>query len=423
MTRRNVLVVGNGAREHALAWKLRQSSRVDRLFCAPGNGGTSAIAENVPVAANQIDSLVEWSDRNDIGLVVVGPEEPLALGLVDRLTERGVLAFGPTAAAARIESSKKWAKSLMFEARVPTAAYATFDAAAAAWDYARGQPYPLVLKVDGLAAGKGVVIATTPDEAKAAIEAALEAQAFGEAGRVLVIEEFMVGEELSLLAFVDGRTVVPLVPARDHKRVGDDDAGPNTGGMGAIAPSHVADQFGVDRLAAMILEPIANALVDRGIPYRGVLYAGLMLTAAGPKVVEFNCRLGDPETQVLLPLLNEDLRDLVEATATGQLSPGPLRMKTGYCCGVVVVSEGYPGPYPTGLPISGLERVDADVLVFHAGTKLVNGAILTDGGRVLTVVGQGDTLEAARRRAYANAERVHFAGAHYRRDIGRREVR
>ena len=423
MLHRNVLIVGNGAREHALAWKLRQSSRVDRLFCAPGNGGTSAIAENVPIAANQIDSLVAWSGQNEIGLVVVGPEEPLALGLVDRLTERGILAFGPKAAAARIESSKKWAKSLMVEAKVPTASYATFDAAPAAWDYARGQQYPLVLKADGLAAGKGVVIATTPDEARAAIEAALEARAFGEAGQTLVIEEFMVGEELSLLAFVDGRTVVPLVPARDHKRVGDEDRGPNTGGMGAIAPSHVADRFGVDRLASMILAPVANALVDRGIPYHGVLYAGLMFTADGPKVVEFNCRLGDPETQVLLPLLDEDLTDLIEATAAGQLSPRTPRMKSGYRCGVVLASEGYPGSYPLGLRIDGLDRVDDTALVFHAGTKRVNDAIFTAGGRVLTVVGQGETLGAARRHAYGNVERIHFAGAHYRRDIGLREVR
>ncbi|HLH73104.1 MAG TPA: phosphoribosylamine--glycine ligase, partial [Chloroflexota bacterium] len=250
----------------------------------------------------------------------------------------------------------------------------------------------------------------------------LEERTFGEAGRTLVIEEFLAGEEMSLLAFVDGRTVAPLVPARDHKRVDDDDTGPNTGGMGAIAPSRLADRYGVEHLTSTILQPIASALADRGIPYHGVLYAGLMLTADGPRVLEFNCRLGDPETQVLLPLLDEDLVDLIEATATGQLTPGPVRARAGYRCGVVLASDGYPGAYPTGLPISGLDQVDDETLVFHAGTKLVDGLLLTAGGRVLTVVGHGETLAAARQHAYQNVEKIYFAGAHYRRDIGGREA-
>ncbi len=423
MAGRRVLVVGSGAREHALTWKLRQSPRVDRLWCAPGNAGTEALATNVPIPANQIGVLVDWCAANRIDLVVVGPEEPLALGLVDRLAERGILALGPTAAAARIEASKSWAKELMRRAGVPTAAYAVFAEASEAWSYARTRPYPLVLKADGLAAGKGVVVAETPTEAHAAIVAALEQRVFGDAGRTLVIEEYLVGTELSLLAFVDGRRVVPLVPACDYKRVGDGDTGPNTGGMGAFAPTHLVDRTGVPELCSIVVEPIVATMRELGLSYRGVLYAGLMLTTDGPRVVEYNCRLGDPETQVVLPLLDDDLAELAEATATGQLPARPLGVAPGYRCGVVLASGGYPGPSTLGVRVEGLAEVDGDALVFHAGTRRVDGNVVTAGGRVLTVVGQGTTLAAARAHAYANLRRIHVAGAHYRTDIGLREAR
>jgi phosphoribosylamine--glycine ligase len=418
----NVLVVGGGAREHTLTWKLRQSARIERVFCAPGNAGTAPIATNLPFTPNQIGEIADWCAANQIDLVVVGPEEPLARGLADVLTRRGIAVFGPSAACARIESSKSWAKEILRWAEVPTANYRVFQDATAAWDAVRSGPFPVVLKADGLAAGKGVVVAQTPTEAQAAIRAALEEQVFGEAGRSLLVEEFLAGEELSLLAVVDGRTVVPMVPARDHKRIGEGETGPNTGGMGAYAPTHLADRIGPARLSALVVEPVVEALAQLGLVYRGVLYAGLILTADGPKVIEFNCRMGDPETQVLLPLLADDFAELAFAAATGQLSQTPLTFQPGYCCGVVLAAAGYPGPYATGAPISGEADVDASALVFHAGTRASDGRVVTAGGRVLTVVGQGATLAAARAHAYANAERIHFAGAYFRRDIGAREV-
>jgi phosphoribosylamine--glycine ligase len=417
----NILVVGNGAREHAILWKLRQSPRAGQLFCAPGNAGTAAVAENVAVAANQVDALVQWAMSHAIDLVFVGPEEPLALGLTDRLLAAGILAFGPTASGARIESSKVWAKELMRRAGVPTAAYAQFEDATEAWKHAKAQRYPLVLKADGLAAGKGVVIAATPEEAREAIDAALERKVFGDAGRRLLIEEFLVGEEVSVLAFVDGRRAAPLVAARDHKRAYDGDTGPNTGGMGAFAPTRLVNPPELARLSSVTIEPIVSALIAAGIDYRGVLYAGLILTAEGPRVIEFNCRLGDPETQVVLPLLAEDLVDLTVAAATGDLPSSTLRVADGYRCGVVLVSGGYPGQYGTGKPIRGLDEVDDQAVVFHAGTLRQGAGIVTSGGRVLTVVGQGPTLAAARSHAYANARRIRFEGVQFRGDIGARE--
>jgi len=417
----NVLVVGNGSREHTICWKLRQSPSVDRLYCAPGNGGTPDVAENVPIAATQVDAIADWASANRIDLVVIGPEDPLALGLADRLRSRGIPVLGPNADAARLESSKSWAKALMREAGVPTAAYATFTDAGNAWEHARTQRFPLVLKADGLAAGKGVIIAQNPDEAREAIAATLEAGAFGTAGRTLVIEEFLDGEELSLIAFVDGPRVAPLALSRDHKRVGDGDTGPNTGGMGAIAPSRLGDQPGVEQLCARIINPVAAALVARGLSYQGVIFANVMLTGAGPSVLEFNSRFGDPETQVILPLLDGDLAALAYATATGELRDGRLPVLPGYRCGIVLASGGYPGAFRTGLPIRGIDRVDRQTLVFHAGTRRADGDLLTAGGRVVTVVGQGDTLRAARAHAYLNAEQVHFDGVYYRRDIGARE--
>ena len=422
MTSGKVLVVGNGAREHALVWKLKQSPRVRGLFCSPGNAGTAELATNVPILAHQVDQIAAWAEANEIDLVVVGPEEPLARGLADRLTERHLTVFGPSAAAAKLEASKSWAKDLMRQAGVPTADHAVFDDAASAWDYARRQRYPIVLKADGLAAGKGVIVAHNAGEARAAIVASLETGVFGEAGRRLLIEEFLVGEELSLLTLVDGTRIQPFVPSRDHKRIGDGDTGPNTGGMGAFAPTRLAEPARADDLCQMVVAPIVEALRKRNIVYRGALYAGLMLTADGLKVVEYNCRLGDPETQVVLPLLGDDFAELAYATATGEL-PGQLApVNPGYYCGVVLAAGGYPGSYDTGVPIDGLDRVDPAALVFHAGTRRADNGVVTAGGRVLTVVGQGATLEAARQHAYANVERIHFAGAQYRHDIAVREI-
>jgi phosphoribosylamine--glycine ligase len=413
-----VLVVGNGAREHALAWKLSQSTRVERVFCAPGNAGTASVATNVPIAASQIGEITDWCEANGIDLVVVGPEDPLARGLTDRLAERRIPAFGPSAACARIEASKSWAKDILRLAEVATAAYRIFTDASAAWEYVRAHPLPVVLKADGLAAGKGVVVAKSAEEARAAIQAALEERVFGEAGRTLLVEEFLTGDELSLLTVVDGQTVVPMVPARDYKRVGEGDTGPNTGGMGAYAPTHIAAHLGTLALVSQIVEPVVAVLTDLGFHYRGVLYAGLILTTDGPKVIEFNCRLGDPETQVVLPLLTDDLAEVAYATATGQLSGASLTFETSYRCGVVMTANGYPGLYATGQRIAGEDVVDLDAPVFHAGTKIVDGQNVVAGGRVLTVVGRGPTLAAARTHAYANAERIYFDGVYYRRDIG-----
>jgi len=417
-----VLVVGNGSREHTFAWKLAQSPRVERIFCVPGNGGTGAIAENVPIAVNQVAALVDWGLAARIDLAIVGPEEPLALGLADRLREAGIPTFGPSAAAARIETSKSWAKDVMAAAGVANAAHRVFSDAADAWAYVQSKTFPLVLKADGLAAGKGVLIANTLEEARSAIDALLVERSFGAAGETLLVEEFLQGHEVSLIALVDGQCVVPLVPACDHKRVGDNDTGPNTGGMGAFAPTKLLDAAETDRLRAQVLDPVVAELAGRGLPYRGALYAGLILTPDGAKVIEFNCRFGDPETQVILPLLESDFAELAYAVATGELSRGAVKTSDGHRCGVVVVSEGYPGAYVTGREIRGLGSLDPQALVFHAGTRREGDRLVTSGGRVLTVVGVGNSLVAAQRHAYDNLERIEFDGMCYRHDIGAREI-
>ncbi len=417
-----VLVVGSGAREHALAWKIAQSAQVDALYCAPGNAGTAEIAENVAISAGEVDRLVDWAVEHGIDLTVVGPEDPLVRGLVDRLQARGLLAFGPTAAGARIEGSKAFAKELMARQGIPTARAEPFDSADAARRYLRSQPLPVVVKADGLAAGKGVVVARTLEEAEGAVADCLERGAFGEAGRRVLIEECLVGPEVSVLALVDGRQAVPLIPACDYKRVFDGDEGPNTGGMGSYAPPRFVTPALYQDIAARVLEPTVRGLRALGIDYRGVLYAGLMLTADGPKVLEFNARFGDPETQAVLPLLESDLVEVMQQTAMGELDSSAVRWQAGACCGVVLASGGYPGKYATGEEISGLDRLDPGVVAFHAGTRREGNRLVTAGGRVLTVAATGRTMAEARERAYANVERVHFAGMHYRRDVARREV-
>lgn len=416
-----VLVVGSGAREHALLWKLAQSPRRPQLFCAPGNAGTAQLAESVPIASGDVRALAVWADERAIDLAIVGPEAPLARGIADAFAARGRALFGPTQAAAQIEASKAWTKALLVRHGIPTARaeiVADLEAARRALDTFGT---PVVVKADGLAAGKGVTVAATRAEAEAAVRACLVERAFGAAGERVVIEECLAGPEVSVLAFVDGECVVPMVPACDYKRVGEGDTGPNTGGMGAYAPPALATPELRARVQREILEPTAAALVAAGRPYRGVLYAGLMVTAEGPKVLEFNCRFGDPETQVILPLLASDLLDIVEAVVEGHLDQAPVRWRAGAACGVVLAAEGYPGPYPMGMPIRGLDTAPDDALVFHAGTRATPEGIVAAGGRVLTVVGQGPDRAAARERAYAALAGIHFEGCYYRRDIAAAE--
>ncbi|MDQ2783669.1 MAG: phosphoribosylamine--glycine ligase [Chloroflexota bacterium] len=420
-----VLIVGNGAREHALAWKIAQSPNCAELIVAPGNAGTADGFRNIVIPATDMDGIVALAANERIDLVVVGPEEPLAHGLADALRARDIACFGPNRDGARIESSKAWTKDLLHRAGVPTAHAETFSDVQRALPALEEVSYPVVIKADGLAAGKGVTICATRGEAESAVRKSLEGGAFGAAGQTVLIEEFLTGDEVSVLALVDGETVVPLLPARDHKRIGEGDTGPNTGGMGAYAPTTLVDDALLARIMETILRPTARALVEKGIIYRGVLYAGLILTADGPKVIEYNCRFGDPETQVILPLLDADLLALCAATATGRLagSADTVRWHPGACVGVVLASGGYPGTYPTGRPITGLDTLDTAALVFHAGTKKdEDRGIVTSGGRVLTVAAVAPTLREARDRAYASAERIHFDGATYRRDIAAREL-
>jgi phosphoribosylamine--glycine ligase len=421
-----VLIVGGGAREHALAWKIEQSPQCGEIIVAPGNAGTAREYRNAPVGVNDIDAMANLAGAERIDLVVVGPEEPLARGLADRLRARGIPTFGPGRDGAEIESSKAWAKDLMRAANVPTARAESFSEIEGALPALEEVSYPVVVKADGLAAGKGVTICATRREAERAVRASLEGGAFGVAGQTVLVEEYLTGDEVSVLALVDGETVVPLLPARDHKRVGDGDTGPNTGGMGAYAPTTLVDAAMLDGIMATVLRPTARAMAERGITYRGILYAGLILTADGPQVIEFNCRFGDPETQVVLPLLDADLLALCDATAHGRLAEvaPAIRWHSGACVGVVLASGGYPGAYPTGLPITGLDAITSDALIFHAGTKLNDaGRVVTSGGRVLTAAAVAPTLHTARDRAYASVERIHFEGVQYRRDIAARELK
>lgn len=442
-----VLIVGAGAREHAIAWQLARSQSVTRLWVAPGNGGTATLqplnrgdtlmarlrdplspaAEptNVAIAADDISGLVGFARERAVDLVVVGPEVPLALGLVDALAEAGIRAFGPTRDAARLESSKAWAKDFMARHGIPTARYAAFSEFDAALRHLLGVDYEVVLKADGLAAGKGVLVPSCADEAEAALRRILVDREFGPAGDSVVIEERLQGEEVSLMAFVDGETIVPMPPAQDHKRLLDGDAGPNTGGMGAICPAPNCPPEMVEEINRTILAPTLTGLREDGIVYRGVLYAGLMLAAGGPMVLEYNCRLGDPETECVLPLLQTDLYDICAACANGTLASVPIRWRAGACATIVLASGGYPGAYQKGLPITGAEEADEqpDCIVFHAGTRRTDDALLTDGGRVLAVSALGDTLDDALRWAYTNLPYIKFEGMQFRRDIGAQAMR
>jgi phosphoribosylamine--glycine ligase len=415
-----VLVIGKGGREHAIAWKLSQSARISQLLCAPGNAGTSKIASNVPIPETDVDGLLSFATQHGIDFTVVGPEAPLAEGIVDTFQEAGLSIFGPTQAAARIESSKSFAKDLMARAGVPTARAEVFRDFNAARVYVESLSPPVVIKADGLAAGKGVVVAETTKRAVSALREQMVDRAFGEAGETVLVEEHLQGPELSVFSFVDGKRLSPLIAAVDYKRVGDGDTGPNTGGMGAYSPPlGVLWNHEVERSARTeIMEPVIAALAAEGCPYVGILYAGLMLTQDGLKVIEFNCRFGDPEAQVILPRIETDLLDLMLATVAGNVDDAKLRVSPEPCVGVVVASGGYPEAYETGFPVAGLDEEDDQVTVFHAGTKFDdNEETVTDGGRVLTVSGSGATHKDARLRAYTAVERTTFDGSFFRGDI------
>jgi phosphoribosylamine---glycine ligase len=417
----DVLLVGGGGREHALAWKLAQSPGLGRMVAAPGNPGIAAHARCVPIKDTAIDQIVALAQQERPDLVVVGPETPLALGLADRLRAAGLAVFGGSAAAARLESSKAFAKDLMARHRIPTARFGTFRDAAAAGRYCRELGAPLVVKADGLAAGKGVVVCQSLEEADRAVAQCLEARAFGDSGLTVVIEEFLVGEEASFFALSDGTGVLPLVAAQDHKTVYDGDRGPNTGGMGAYSPAPVMDAGMQERVMREIVRPTIAAMAEEGAPYTGVLFVGLMITREGPKVIEFNCRFGDPECQAILPRLEDDLLALLLATATGKGLPPALAFSPQSSVCVVMTSAGYPGAYETGRAITGVEAAAGlpGVNVFHAGTALAGGALVTAGGRVLGVTAVAASVAAAIEAAYEAADRIEFEGMHYRRDIGR----
>ncbi|MBI2303357.1 MAG: phosphoribosylamine--glycine ligase [Chloroflexi bacterium] len=414
----NILVIGSGAREHALAWKLRQSPQVSQLFVAPGNAGTAAIATNLPLSTSDLPALASAAQEHKIDLAVVGPEAPLAAGIVDLFQEQGIPVFGPTQAATRIESSKVFAKELMLKYNIPCARGEVFDSYPEARAYLQKHPLPVVVKADGLAAGKGVTVANTKEEALEALSSAMERRAFGTAGDRVIIEECLIGREVSLLAFADGETVAPMVPACDYKRALDADQGPNTGGMGGYSPPRFFHKNLAMEVQERILVPAVRALAREGSPYRGVLYAGLMVTKDGPQVLEFNARFGDPETQVILPRLKTDLVEILVAVVEGKLHGVKIGWHEEACVGVVMASGGYPASYETGHPISGLDTVDEDTMVFHAGTKIdPSGQVVTDGGRVLTVAALGQTISQARKKVYANVPRIHFPRCHYRGDI------
>ena len=421
-----VLIIGSGGREHALAWKLARSPQVAEILCAPGNAGTATEAKtrNVAVAVTDFAALIELARREHVALTIVGPEIPLVAGIVDRFEAAGLKCFGPRAAGAQLEGSKAFTKTFLTRHRIPTAAYRTFTELEAACAYARTRTPPIVIKADGLAAGKGVIIAATLAEAEAALDNVLRQKQFGEAGATVVIEDFLTGEEASFIAVVDGTRVVPLASSQDHKTRDDGDRGPNTGGMGAYSPAPVVTPAVHERVMREIMLPTVHGLAADGIYYRGFLYAGLMIDAAGePRVIEFNCRLGDPETQPILFRLRSDLLDVCLPCFDGTLGDEPLDWDSRATIGVVMASRGYPDSYDKGHAISGLEQVaGADVKVFHAGTRLDGNTVVTDGGRVLCVVGAGTGVRAARDAAYAGVRQISWDGAFYRTDIGHRAL-
>ena len=419
----NILIVGGGGREHAIAAKIAENPAVERLYAAPGNGGMAAICELVDLKATDISGLVTFAQTHAIDFVVVAPEDPLCLGLVDELAKIGIPAFGPTKDAAIIEGSKVFSKHLMKKYGIPTAAYETFDDCDAALAYLETIKYPTVVKCDGLAMGKGAIICEDKAAATQAVVNMMREGGFGESGKQVVIEEFLTGPEVSVLAFMDGNVVKPMVSSMDHKRALDNDEGLNTGGMGTIAPNPCYTPEVAERCMQEIFLPTMHAMNAEGRPFRGCLFFGLMVTPEGPKVIEYNCRFGDPETEVVLPLLQSDLLTIMQATAAGKLADVPVEFSSGAACCVMLASGGYPVSYKKGYPIAGLEEAGKTARVYHAGTQLKDGQIVTAGGRVLGVSATADTLEAAIAKAYEAADKIDFTDKHLRRDIGQRALK
>ncbi|HBH96801.1 MAG TPA: phosphoribosylamine--glycine ligase [Candidatus Omnitrophica bacterium] len=420
-----ILVVGSGGREHALLWKLSQSPEIRGLYCAPGNGGIGELAQLVDIGAEDIESLAEFAEAKDIDLTIVGPEGPLAKGIVDIFEKRGLRIFGPTKSAARLESSKAFSKNLLKKYHIPTGQFAVFDDAQAARSYVRQVGAPIVIKADGLCGGKGTIVAHTLSEALGAIDLLMEDRIFRQAGERIVVEERLVGEEVSMIVLTDGATAIPLLTSQDHKRLLDGDKGPNTGGMGAYAPAPVVTGTLAKGLMEQVIHPTLNGLVSEGILFKGVLYAGIMLTADGPKVLEFNVRFGDPEIQAILPLLKTDLVPLLDDTVEGRLSQHRCEWQAGSCVCVVLASGGYPGEFQIGKEIRGLERLQGreGVLVFHAGTKRDGERFVNWGGRALNVVAVDDEIEGAVKRAYDAIGQLAFDGMTYRKDIAWRALK
>ncbi len=417
-----VLVIGGGGREHALVWKINQSPKVTDVYCAPGNAGTAEIAKNVPIAADQIDQLLTFAEENEIGLTVVGPEQPLVMGIVDRFEEKGLRIFGPTARAAELEGSKAFSKNIMKKYGLPTAEYEIFTSHELAQRYFDKETGPIVVKASGLAAGKGVILCRNSSEGLNAVDTIMKDKSFGEAGDQVVIEEFLEGQEVSVLAFSDGNTVLLMDSAQDHKAALEGDKGPNTGGMGAYSPAPVFTDILRQKVRDKIMLPLVRAMKSEGRPYKGILYAGLMLTKYGPKTLEFNARFGDPETQPLLIRMESDIVPLFEACIDGTLDQHELQWKPEPSVCVVMAAKGYPGSYEKGKEISGLDEAGAlpDVVAFHAGTKAEEGKVLTNGGRVLGVTATGPDTPTAIQKAYEAVDKIQWDGIHFRKDIGHR---
>jgi len=415
----NILVVGSGGREHALCWKISKSPLAEKIFCAPGNAGTARVSKNIDIKADQIDKLLDFALSKKIGLTVIGPEAPLVEGIADVFKEKGLKVFGPSREAARLEGSKSYAKELMRKYKIPTAEFEVFDNADKAKGFVLEKGAPIVIKADGLAAGKGVTVAGTIKEALEAIDDAMVKRIFGEAGGKVVIEEALSGEEASILSLSDGKDVLVLESSQDHKRVFEGDKGPNTGGMGAYSPAPIVNRDMYSKILKSIIRPMIEGMYKDGIPYTGVLYAGIMVTEDGPKVLEFNVRFGDPETQAVLPRMKTDLVELMNACVSGGLPGKVIEWDERFCVAVVLVSEGYPGKYKKGYPVLGLEYFDRtkNTFCFHAGTKVTDGKVITDGGRVLNVVGLGSSINEAIDTAYQGTAKVNFDNIYFRNDI------
>ncbi len=414
-----ILVVGSGGREHTLVWKIAQSPLIKEIYCAPGNAGISQLAECAPIKDTEIDQLLKFADKNQIDLTVVGPEAPLAMGIVNTFQSQGLKIFGPSRKAAELESSKSFAKYLMDKYHIPTAAYKTFDHYDKARKYLESSSIPIVIKADGLAAGKGAIVCFSQEEAQESLQKMMVKRIFGKAGNKVIIEEYLRGQEASVLAFSDGVNVLPFIPAQDHKPILDGDKGPNTGGMGAYAPAILIDDEMLDTIQQKILAPAIKGMALEDRPYRGVIYAGLMITRQGPKVVEFNCRFGDPETQAILPLIQNDIVPILIACSEGNISDIKIEKNNKFAVCVIMASGGYPGHYEKGKKIIGLERkFEKEVTIFHAGTKFVEGNFVTNGGRVLGITALGNNIREAIKRAYGAVGKITFDGAYYRKDIG-----